>query len=221
MQTPQEIIMGPLLVSLSRIRTTAALLHQTWTWQWPNIVPIMYMQLLSGGVPLVLYLLIAMLLAMCLDPLVTPDCPEPHEPEASELNWSVGFHDGACTSIILIGSLSHACTVIAPGCTFMRPLITTSYRAKNLSHWIRLDAEFRSDLAWWSSFLDTWNGCRDSNYFFLHAFRLDHSAFACLEALNFSWGKCSSIWVVSSMMPKKVKEVVGPFTFWLLSGSPR
>ena len=40
----------------------------------------------------------------------------------------------------------------------MRRLITTSCRAKNLSHWIRLDAEFRSDLAWWSSFLDKWNG---------------------------------------------------------------
>lgn len=40
----------------------------------------------------------------------------------------------------------------------MRRLITTSCRAKKLSHWIYLDAEFRSDLAWWSSFLDTWNG---------------------------------------------------------------
>ena len=58
----------------------------------------------------------------------------------------------------LIGSLSHACTVIVPGHIFMRWLITTSCRAKNLSHWIRLDAEFRSDLAWWSSFLDKWNG---------------------------------------------------------------
>ena len=58
----------------------------------------------------------------------------------------------------LIGSLSHACAVIPPGRTFMRRLITTSCRAKNLSHWIRLDAEFRSDLAWWLSFLDTWNG---------------------------------------------------------------
>ena len=105
----------------------------------------------------------------------------PWKAEASELNWSVGFHDGACTSIILIGSLSHACTVIAPGRTFMRPLITTSYRAKNLSHWIWLDAEFHSDLAWWWSFLDTWNGCRDSNSFFLHAFRLDHLAMLVLR----------------------------------------
>ena len=55
----------------------------------------------------------------------------------------------------LIGSLSHACTVIAPGCVLMRRLITTSCRAKTLSHWIHLDAEFRSDVAWWSSFLDT------------------------------------------------------------------
>ena len=31
------------------------------------------------------------------------------------------------------------------------------YRAKNLSHWIRLDAKFHSDLAWRSSLLDTWN----------------------------------------------------------------
>ena len=40
-------------------------------------------------------------------------------------------------SLSLIGSLSHACTVIAPGHIFMQRLITTSYETKNLFHWMQ------------------------------------------------------------------------------------
>ena len=46
----------------------------------------------------------------------------------------------------LIGSLSHACTVIAPGHIFMQQLITTSYETKNLFHWMQ-------------SFVLTYHGC--------------------------------------------------------------
>ena len=37
-------------------------------------------------------------------------------------------------------------------------MIDLSTRAQSLEHWIRLNAEFRSDLAWWTLFVERWNG---------------------------------------------------------------
>ena len=37
-------------------------------------------------------------------------------------------------------------------------MIDTASKARELDHWIHLTAGFKSDLAWWCSFLDAWNG---------------------------------------------------------------
>ena len=58
----------------------------------------------------------------------------------------------------LIGLLSHAATVVPPGRTFLRRMIDTMKLAKRPNHWVRLNAEFQSDLQWWASFLPLWNG---------------------------------------------------------------
>ena len=58
----------------------------------------------------------------------------------------------------LIGKLAHAAKIILPGRTFVRRMIDTAMKAKKLDHWIHLTAEFRSDLAWWHCFLESWNG---------------------------------------------------------------
>ena len=58
----------------------------------------------------------------------------------------------------LIGKLSQACKVVVAGRTFLRRMIDLSCKAKQLDHWIRLTQGFRSDLAWWSSFIERWNG---------------------------------------------------------------
>ena len=58
----------------------------------------------------------------------------------------------------LIGKLSHAAKIVVPGRIFLRRMIDTANRAKQLDHWVHLTADFRSDLAWWCCFLDTWNG---------------------------------------------------------------
>ena len=58
----------------------------------------------------------------------------------------------------LIGQLQHACCVVRPGHTFLRRMITLSSVPKELYHRIRLSAAFRSDLAWWDTFLESWNG---------------------------------------------------------------
>ena len=58
----------------------------------------------------------------------------------------------------LIGKLSHACRIVRPGRIFLRRMIDTSCKVKQLDQWIRLNVGFRSDLAWWGSFLQVWNG---------------------------------------------------------------
>ena len=67
----------------------------------------------------------------------------------------------SCTKrelLSLIGHLQHACKVVRPGRTFLRRMIDLSKIAKELHHHIRLNAAFRSDLQWWSLFLEGWNG---------------------------------------------------------------
>ena len=58
----------------------------------------------------------------------------------------------------LIGRLAHACKVVPAGRSFLRRMIDLSTKAQSLDHWIRLNADFRSDLAWWRLFLGYWNG---------------------------------------------------------------
>ena len=57
----------------------------------------------------------------------------------------------------LIGQLAHMCKVVPAGRTFLRRMIDLSTRAQSVECWIRLNAEFRSDLAWWTLFVDRWN----------------------------------------------------------------
>ena len=67
----------------------------------------------------------------------------------------------SCTKrelLSLIGQLQHAATVVRPGRTFLRRMIDLATRFSRLDHHIRLNAQFQSDLQWWSLFLPDWNG---------------------------------------------------------------
>ena len=59
----------------------------------------------------------------------------------------------------LLGHLNHACKVVAPGRSFISRLITllTNVKWTNCSI-IRLSTEARSDITWWHTFVQTWNG---------------------------------------------------------------
>ena len=57
----------------------------------------------------------------------------------------------------LIGHLSHASKVVKPGQTFMREIIRTMSIPKAGHHLTRLNAQCRADLAWWFTFLASWN----------------------------------------------------------------
>ena len=58
----------------------------------------------------------------------------------------------------LIGLLSHAVTVVPPGRMFIRHLIDTVRAGKRPHHQLRLNAECRSDVMWWATFLHHCNG---------------------------------------------------------------
>ena len=58
----------------------------------------------------------------------------------------------------IIGKLNHAAAVVRPGRTFIRHLIESMKKPKRPGHRVWLDSECRSDLQWWSLFLQAWNG---------------------------------------------------------------
>ena len=61
----------------------------------------------------------------------------------------------------LIGLLNHACKVIRSGRSFLRRMIDLLHSVHRPPHSkipIRLNADFRADLAWWKEFISQWNG---------------------------------------------------------------
>ena len=58
----------------------------------------------------------------------------------------------------LAGSLQHAARVVKPGKCFTRRVHELSAVRHKPYHKVRLNRDFRSDIVWWSVFLDQWNG---------------------------------------------------------------
>ena len=60
----------------------------------------------------------------------------------------------------LIGHLNHACKVVRAGRSFLRRMIDLLHArpGPRTSTLIRLNREFRADLAWWRTFIEDWNG---------------------------------------------------------------
>ena len=58
----------------------------------------------------------------------------------------------------LVGSLQHASKVVRPGRTFTARMYSTAARVKQLHHFTRLNQVFCSDLLWWHTFINSWNG---------------------------------------------------------------
>ena len=58
----------------------------------------------------------------------------------------------------LIGSLSHATSVVKPGRIFLRRLIDLSTTVRELHYYVRLNRDARSDIRWWATFITKWNG---------------------------------------------------------------
>ena len=58
----------------------------------------------------------------------------------------------------LIGKLGYAAQVVTPGKTFMRRMFELKAKVRRDQRWCRLNAGFRSDILWWATFLEAWNG---------------------------------------------------------------
>ena len=57
-----------------------------------------------------------------------------------------------------MGLLQHAAKVVRPGHRFVRRIIVVMTAVKDRDRFVRLNAEIRSDLYWWSEFVANWNG---------------------------------------------------------------
>ena len=64
----------------------------------------------------------------------------------------------SATVLSLVGLLQHAAKVVRPGRTFVRQMYSVAAKVKELDHFTRLNKEFRSDLYWWYTFINEWNG---------------------------------------------------------------
>ena len=58
----------------------------------------------------------------------------------------------------LAGKLQHASKVVRPGRTFLHRMFALLKGTRHHQPLIRLNAAFRSDLTWWHTFLEHWNG---------------------------------------------------------------
>lgn len=58
----------------------------------------------------------------------------------------------------LVGKLAYACNVVQLGKTFLRRMFEVVSGIHQPHYHVHLNAEFRSDLTWWATFLESWNG---------------------------------------------------------------
>ena len=58
----------------------------------------------------------------------------------------------------LVGKLAHASRVVIPGRTFTRRMFELLGGIRQGHHRVRLNESFRSDLLWWLTFMEDWNG---------------------------------------------------------------
>jgi len=58
----------------------------------------------------------------------------------------------------LVGTLHHATKVVRAGRAFVSRMYSTAARLHKMHYLTRLNRSFRSDLLWWNTFLQAWNG---------------------------------------------------------------
>ena len=118
----------------------------------------------------------------------------------------------------LIGLLNHAAVVVRPGRAFMRSLIDAATRAKDLDHWVHLNRAARADLAWWLTFLRTWNGTS--------VIKPTNPPFVLRSDASGSWG-CGAVhedlwfqlqwpasWEAVSIAPKELVPIIVAVVLW-------
>ena len=88
----------------------------------------------------------------------------------------------------MLGVLNFACTVIPAGRSFLRRMFTLLHAVQDPNRFIRLNADFRSDLAWWLAFSQRWNGVS-----FLQLSGVAEPTVVFFIDASGSWG-CGAVW---------------------------
>ncbi len=83
----------------------------------------------------------------------------------------------------LIGILHHASKVVRQGRSFLRRLIDLSTVVHHLEGYVRLNLSARSDIAWWHTFAQQWNGTS-----MLYAYQRSNPLFHVYSDASGSWG---------------------------------
>ena len=130
----------------------------------------------------------------------------------------------------LIGKLGHASRVVLPGKTFMRRMFELLGVAHRAHHKIRLNCSFRSDLEWWATFIESWNGVSmmgnyDRHQAAVHIWTDASGCFGCgaLDPQTSAWiqmkwpeshGASGSGWWEESIATKELLPIVLACAIW-------
>ena len=120
----------------------------------------------------------------------------------------------------LLGHLSHAATVIHPGCIFLYQLFSLLSVASRPSFFIRLNAVARADLAWWHCLIHHWNGLSffPSAQHPLHVYSYASGSFGCgafcLEPSEWFQLKWPPSWLDIGIAVKELVPVVIAVALW-------
>ena len=121
----------------------------------------------------------------------------------------------------LVGLLQHATRVVRCGRTFVARMYATAAKVKELHYFTRLNKEFRSDIAWWHTFIQCWNGLS-----MLHKSKSPSYRFTIHTDASGSWGcgafmsgqwlqwEWSTEWAPQGIMAKELVPIVLSCIAW-------
>ena len=111
----------------------------------------------------------------------------------------------------LVGLLQHATKVIQRGRTFVARMYATAAKVKQLHYFTRMNKEFRSDIAWWHTFIHCWNGqsmlCSTKPHSYRFTIHTDASgSWGCVAFMSGQWLQCEwpREWVPQGIIAKEL-----------------
>ena len=122
----------------------------------------------------------------------------------------------------LVGSLQHASKDVLPGCIFTTRMYSTTARVKVLHHFTRFNKAFCSDLQWWHTFINSWNGL-SFLYLAQHQPNFDYhiqtdasDSWGCGAYFSSQWFQLpwSAEWSAVSIMAKELVPIVISCAIW-------
>ena len=122
----------------------------------------------------------------------------------------------------LVGLLQHATKVVKCGRTFVSRMYWTAARVRELTFYVRLNKDFRSDLHWWHTFLNSWNGlsflrCTGPGKPPDHCIQTDASgAWGCGAFFEGKWFQSpwSPDWLPCNIMAKELVPIIFSCGVW-------